>query len=485
MADKKYFNYINGEFIPPKSGEFFPNLNPANKNEVLGYFPRSQKEDIDLAVRAAIDAFLPWRETPPPKRGEYLRKIASLIEARKEELAEIIVKEMGKTKKEALGDVLSGVKMAYFMAEEGRRLYGKTTTSELESKWALTKREPVGICGLITPWNFPIANISLKVFPALICGNTLVLKPAEDTPWSSYVFAEIVKKVNLPSGVFNLVQGYGEEAGEALVSHPDINLISFTGSTEVGEKIAEKCAKRLIKVSLELGGKNGILVLNDADIDEAVESVAVGSFTMAGQRCAATSRLILEKDIYNLFLEKLIERIKKFKIGPGSDSETDVCPIINQKQLERVRDYVEIGKKEGAKLILGGNVLKEGIYKNGFYFEPTIFTEVSPKMRIWREEIFGPVLAVASCNSFEEGLNLLNDADYALTSSIFTKDLNLALSGLDKVEAGVCYINASTFGGEPHLPFGGFKKSGSGYFEHGAAIEVFSREKTIYIKYKK
>ncbi len=481
--EKGFLNFINGEFVNPVSKEFFPNINPANKEEVLGRFPRSGSKDVNLAVEAAKKAFLTWKNISAPKRGEFLYKIVGLMEERKEELADIIVKEMGKTKKGALGDVQSGIDMGLYMAGEGRRLYGKTASSEVEKKWALTKREPMGVCGLITPWNYPIANISWKTFPALICGNTVVLKPAEDTPWSAFVFAEIIKKSGLPNGVFNLVQGYGQEAGEAIVLHPDIDLISFTGSTEVGIRINELCAKRLIKASLELGGKNGVLVLKDAKIDDALEAVAAAAFTMAGQRCSSTSRLILEKDIYDTFLEKLIERTKKFKIGKGTNPDTDICPVINQKQLSRISNYVEIGKKEGAKLILGGRILADGVYGSGFYFEPTIFTEVLPQMKIWREEIFGPVLCVVKCDSFKKGIELLNDSDYALTSSIYTQNISLALEGIKRAESGVSYINSPTFGSEVHMPFGGFKKSGSGYFEAGAAIKVFSQNKTIYINY--
>jgi len=485
MPEKRFLNFINGEFTESKSGQFFPNINPANKEEVLGYFPKSDARDVSLAVKAAKEALSSWKNTPSPKRGEFLYKIVRLIENRKEEIADVIVKEMGKTKKGALGDVQSGINMALYMAGEGRRLYGKTTFSESDRKWALTRKEPVGICGLITPWNYPMANISWKTFPALICGNTVILKPAEDTPQTAQIFAEIIKESGLPKGVFNLVQGLGEEAGEALVLNPDVNLISFTGSTEIGKRINKLCADKLIKVSLEMGGKNGVLVLKDADIDKAVESVALAAFTMAGQRCSATTRVIIEKDIYDIFLEKLIKRAKELKIGSGDKEDTDICPVINQKQLDRISNYVELGKREGAKLILGGEALNEGIYSKGFYLPSTIFTDVSSGMKIWREEIFGPVLCVVKCDSFKEGIELLNDADYALTSSIYTKNIDLALEGLEKVESGVCYINSPTFGSEVHLPFGGFKKSGSGYFEAGGAIEVFTRQKTIYINYQK
>ena len=410
--DKKFLNFINGEFVEPISGKFFNNINPADKDQVLGSFPQSDEKDISLAVQSAKKALATWKSLPPPKRGEILYKVLKLMEARKDELVDIIVKEMGKTKAEATGDVQSGINMGLYMAGEGRRLYGKTSFSESEKKWVLTKKEPMGVCGLITPWNFPVANISWKTFPALICGNTVVLKPAEDTPWSASVFADILKDAGIPKGVFNLVHGYGEQAGAALVSHPDVNLISFTGSTEVGKSISQICAKRLCKVSLEMGGKNGVLVLDDADIDQAVESVAIGAFTMAGQRCASTSRLILQKNIHDVFLEKLIKKIETLKIGPGSDPKTKACPAVNQKQLNRIVNYVKMGKEEGARMFYRGKIPEGDMYTKGFYVEPVIFVGVKPDMRIWREEIFGPVLCVAKCDSFKQGLDLLNNSDY-------------------------------------------------------------------------
>lgn len=483
---KKFLNFINGRFIPPQTGEFFDNINPANKKEILGRFPRSGKKDADVAVDSAKKAQAIWQATSPPKRGQIIFKVAELMAQRKEEIADIIVKEMGKTKKEALGDVQSGIEMAYFCAGEGRRLYGQTTTSEHQNKLAMTRRVPVGVCALITPWNFPMATISWKVFPALICGNAVVLKPAEDTPWTANILAEILQEVGVPAGVLNLVHGIGEETGDALVRHPNIDLISFTGSTEVGRQINEICAERLIKVSLEMGGKNAVLALEDADIDSLVKAVAIGAFTMAGQRCAGTSRLIVHKKIYNKVLNKLVRTAKALKVGPGSDKITDICPVISEKQLKRIANYVEIGKKEGAKLILGGKILKGKIYDKGFYFPATIFVDVKPNMTIAREEIFGPVLSILECDSSEQGVDILNSAPYGLTCSIFTQDVNKAMEFLDRVEVGVCYINAPTFGSEVHLPFGGFKQSGSGHREAGmGAIDVFSEWKTIYIDYNK
>ncbi|HDI13125.1 MAG: aldehyde dehydrogenase [Hadesarchaea archaeon] len=481
---QNFRNFIDGKWMDSTSGETFDNVNPANKDEILSTFPRSGPQDVDLAVQAARKALKGWSKVTPPSRGRILFEAGRIMSEKKTELARTLVKEVGKTMNEALGEVKAAVDMCYFMAGEGRRLYGETTYSELPNRLAMTKRYPVGVCGIITPWNFPLSLISWKVCPALICGNTVVLKPAEDTPETANNFVEIMSEAGLPGGVLNLVHGLGEEAGEALVRHENIDLISFTGSSEVGRKIATLCGERLTKVSLELGGKNASIVMEDCDLELAVDSIVRGAFTVAGQRCTATSRAIVHAAIYDEFIEKLVEKTKKLRVGPGDDESTDVCPMINEKQLNRVMKYVEIGKKEGAKLLLGGSRLTTGVYSKGFYFEPTIFTEVRPDMVIAREEIFGPVLVVLKVNSLEEAIKVHNSTEYGLSASIFTKDVARAMGAIDRMEAGVCYVNAPTFGSEVHLPFGGVKMSGNGHREVGkAALDVFSEWKTIYVDY--
>ncbi|MEW6748386.1 MAG: aldehyde dehydrogenase family protein [Candidatus Micrarchaeota archaeon] len=481
---KNFSNLINGEWKSAASGKTFENRNPSDTGEVLGAFPRSGKEDIDAAVKAAKEAFPGWSKTTPPARGRMLLEIARKMEERKEELAKIIMKEVGKTMKECLGEVCAGIDMCNFMAGEGRGDFGQVTYSELPDRIAMTKRYPIGVCGIILPWNFPISLVSWKVFPAILCGNSVVVKPAEDAPESVSKFGEILLEAGLPKGVVNIVNGFGHEAGEALVNHPGVSMISFTGSSEVGRKIAATCGQRLAKVSLELGGKNAAIVMDDSDLDLAVDCVRRGAFSVAGERCTATSRAIVHKDVHDEFVKRLLEGAKKMKVGPGHNEDTEICPIINQKQLDNVLSYVEIGKKEGATLLLGGGRLAGGDHDKGFYTGPTIFTDVKPEMRIAREEIFGPVLVVLKADSFDDAIRIHNDSDYGLSAAVFTKDMARSLSAVDRMEAGVCYANGPTFGSEVHLPFGGVKKSGNGHREVGkAALEIFSEYKTIYLDY--
>lgn len=481
---KEFQNFIDGKLEKAVSGKTFENRNPSNKDEVLGTFPRSDKQDIEKAYQAAKKAFPGWSSMTPPTRGRILLKIGALMEEKKEELAAILVKEVGKPMSACLGEVRAGIDMCNFMASEGRGIFGEVTYSELPNRLAITKRYPVGVCGIILPWNFPISLISWKTFPAIISGNTVIVKPAEDAPESTCLFMEILKQAGLPDGVVNLVHGFGPEAGEAIVDHPEIKMVSFTGSSEIGKLIAKKCGERLAKPSLELGGKNAVIVMQDADLDLAVDGVVKGAFSVAGERCTATSRAIVHKDIYDKFMEKLLEETKKLKTGPGSDDSTDVCPIINEKQMKTILEYIEIGKNEGATLVLGGKQLTEGEHAKGFYVEPTVFADVKPEMRIAKEEIFGPVLTVLKADSFEDAISIHNNVDYGLSASIFTKDMSNSLAAMDQLEAGVCYANAPTFGSEVHLPFGGVKSSGNGHREVGrAALEAFSEWKTIYMDY--
>jgi len=481
---KVFHNLIGKEWAGSKSGKTFERRNPANIHEVLGVFPRSDAEDVRAAVEMAKKAFREWSEIPAPVRGRMIREVGELLRKRRNELIEAIVRDVGKTRRDAAGELKAAIDMCDFMAGEGRRLYGKTTFSELPRRLAMTRRFPIGVCGIITPWNFPVNLICWKVFPALICGNTVVVKPSENAPLAASKLAEVFAESGLPEGVFNMVHGLGEEAGEALVRDRDVGLISFTGSTEVGRRIAAICGERLVKTSLELGGKNAAIVLEDCDLELAVDAVVRGAFTVAGQRCTATSRVIVQAGVYDRFLERLVEETKKLKVGPPEDESTIIGPVNNEEQLNKIIRYVEIGLQEGARLVLGGRRLTDGIYSKGLYFEPTIFVDVRPGMRIAREEIFGPVLAVMRAESFEEAIEVHNSTNYGLSASVFTRDVNRAMEALDRMEAGVCYVNAPTFGSEVHLPFGGMKDSGAGHREVGfAAIETFSELKTIYIDY--
>lgn len=477
-------NYINGEWVEAASGETFENRDSSNIDEIIGLFPSSRKEDVDKAVSAALSAFHEWRSVPPPERGKILYEAGRIMASRKRELAEVISRENGKTVNGAMGDVQSGIDMAFFVGGEGRRWYARTTHSGLRKRFAMTKRYPIGVVGIITSWNFPMAITCWKTFPALLCGNTVVLKSEENTPETTIHFVKILEEAGLPKGVLNLIHGFGPEAGDALVNHPGVSMISFTGSSAVGKIIGKNCAERLVKVSLELGGKNAVIVMDDADLDLAVDGVICGAFSISGQRCTATSRLIVHKDIYEIFLKKLLERTSKQKVGPGNNDTSDVTPLISKKQLERILGYIERARKEGAKILTGGEQLKGGMYDKGYYIAPTIIDNVTPDMEIACEEVFGPVLVVFKADSYEDAIRIHNSAPYGLSASLFTKDVNKAFSFFDDAEAGVCYINAPTFGSEPHMPFGGVKNSGLGYREAGwAAIEAFSEVKTLYVDY--
>lgn len=481
---KKFKNLINGKLTDSLSGKYFKNINPADNNDLICLFPDSNASDVDIAVKASQKAFLKWSNTPPPARGELIYKAAEMLLKKQKSLAEVIVHEMGKTIPEAMGDIKSSADVAYFMAGEGRRMYGQTTYSSLEKRWALTKRAPVGVCGLITAWNAPMAIVTWKLFPALICGNTVVLKPSEDAPLTAYLLGELLEEAGFPDGVVNIVFGERSEVGEALVRHPGVDLVSFTGSTQVGRLIAEECGRQLKKCSLELGGKNGLIVMDDADLNAAAKAVATGAFSTAGQRCASTSRVFVHKDVYAVFIKKLIRETRNMKVGIGSDPETKVCPIINRRQFERIMEYIEQGKKQGGKILYGGRVLTRGEYAKGNFIMPTIFESIDINSKIAQEEIFGPVLCVFKIKNLREGIKKINATNYGLTASIFTTNVNNAMFAIDSIQVGCCYVNAPTFGSEPHMPFGGLKNSGNGTREPGIqALDVFSDWKTIYIDY--
>jgi len=479
-----YKNFINGKWVEAKSGKTFENRNPADRRDLIGLFPASGPEDVEEAVSAARKAFGEWRLAPAPKRGEILYRVGELLRQRKEEIARAMTREMGKVLKETRGDVQEGIDTAYYTAGEGRRLFGETTPSELPDKFAMSVRVPVGVCGLITPWNFPMAIPTWKIFPALLCGNTVVLKPAEDTPYTAVKLFELLEEAGVPPGVANLVHGVGEEAGAALVRHRDVRLISFTGSTAVGREIAAVCGQSLKRVSLEMGGKNGQIVMEDADLKLALEGALWGAFGTTGQRCTATSRLILHRQIKKELTDMLVERAEKIKIGDGLDESVEMGPLINEAAREKVHGYVQIGKEEGARLLTGGTVYEEGKRRQGYFYRPTLFDRVTPDMRIAQEEIFGPVLSVIEVQSFEQAIEVLNGTPYGLSSSIYTRDVGRAFRALRDIEAGITYINGPTIGAEVHLPFGGVKETGNGHREAGTTVyDIFSEWKSVYIDY--
>jgi len=458
----------------------FESVAPAT-GEVLGRFPRSGAADVDRAVERAKTAYEEWRLVPAPERGAVLFRFAELLRTHKDELTDLMTREMGKVKAEAGGDVQEAIDMSYYMGGEGRRLFGHTTPSELRDKFMMSVRMPVGVVGAITPWNFPIAIPSWKLAPALVCGNTVVLKPAEDTPLLADRFVELLAEAGVPDGVVNVVHGFGEEAGDALVRHPDVPVITFTGSRETGIAVTKAAADHLKHVHLELGGKNAIVVMDDADVDLAVEGIVWSAFGTSGQRCTAASRVIVHDAVYGELQTKLVAAAERLRLGPGWEDETDVGPLINRAALEKVHSYTAIGKDEGAKLLTGGEAAENG---GGFYYKPTVFADAEPGMRIAQEEIFGPTTALIPVRSFDEAVAAANSVRYGLSSSIYTRDVNRAFRAMRDLETGITYINAGTTGAEVHLPFGGTKETGNGHREAGqAALDVFTEWKSIYVDY--
>lgn len=479
-----YQNYINGKWVKAKSGKTFTSYSPADQEEIIGHFASSGPEDVKEAVNAADKAFTEWRRTPAPTRAEMLYKAAMLLEARKEELVRVMTREMGKVIKEARGDVQEAIDMAKYMAGEGRRMFGQTVPSELANKFAMSVRAPMGVVGVITPWNFPVAIPSWKIFPALVAGNTVVFKPATDTPLCGLMFIEILNEAGFPPGVINLVTGGGGSCGSALIEDPRVKCISITGSTGVGRQVAGRCGELMKRISCELGGKNAICVMEDADLDLAIEGALWGSFGTAGQRCTATSRIIVHTKRYKEFCDRFVERTKALKLGNGLNPDIEVGPVVSKSQLESVQSYVEIGKKEGAKLAAGGHILDQGEFAKGCYHEPTVFIDVKPDMRIAQEEIFGPVTAIIEVKSFEEALRVANGTEYGLSLSMYTQDVNRAFTAIQELESGIVYINAPTIGAEIQLPFGGVKQTGNGHREAGTtAIDQFTEWKSVYVDY--
>jgi acyl-CoA reductase-like NAD-dependent aldehyde dehydrogenase len=480
-----YKNYIGGEWTNSASGEFFENINPADTSDVIGRFPLSNEEDVNLAVEAAKNASTRWRRTPAPKRAEILFRLARILERDKEKFSREMTREMGKVLKETGGDVQEAIDCTYFTAGEGRRLHGFTTPAEMPNKFAMCVRQPVGICGLITPFNFPMAIPSWKLIPALVCGNTVVIKSGEDVPLSTINLIKSCEEAGIPKGVVNLVNGHGADVGAPLVNHKDIRLISFTGSTDTGRIIAEQCAAQNKIVSLEMGGKNAIIVMDDADIDNAVEGSLWGAFGTSGQRCTASSRLVVHKKVYKKFTEKLVERAKRLKVGNGLDEKIEVGPVINQAAMDKILSYIEIGQKEDkATLACGGNRLTRGDYAKGYFIEPTVFTDVAPQMRIGQEEIFGPVTSVIPFGTLDEAIDIVNNVKYGLSSAIYTQDVNQSFYAMQELYTGICYVNSATIGAEVHLPFGGTKGTGNGHREAGTQVlDIFTEWKSLYIDY--
>jgi acyl-CoA reductase-like NAD-dependent aldehyde dehydrogenase len=457
----------------------FDSYNPST-GELIDSFPRSDAADVERAVASARAAWEDWRLVPAPQRGNILFRFAQLLERDKAGLSELMTREMGKVKAEAGGDIQEAIDMSYYMGGEGRRLFGQTTPSELPDKFMMSVRMPVGVVGAITPWNFPIAIPAWKLCPALVCGNTVVLKPAEDTPLLAQRFVDLLHEAGLPEGVVQIVHGFGEEAGEALVRHPDVPIITFTGSRETGVAVTKAAADRLKHVHLELGGKNAIIVMDDADLDLAVDGVVWSAFGTAGQRCTAASRVIVHEAVYAQLQSKLVERAERMKIGDPWEDDTEIGPVINEAAVDKIHSYTEIGKNEGATLLTGG----ERVEGNGFYYRPTVFADVEPQMRIAQEEIFGPTTALIPVKSFEDAVQAANGIRYGLSSSIFTRDVNKAFRAMRDLQTGITYINAGTTGAEVHLPFGGMKETGNGHREAGqAALDVFTEWKSIYVDY--
>jgi len=483
MQMEQVKNYINGEWVDSRSGKTFPSINPAKKDEIVGIVSSSHHEDVDEAVKAAREAYEEWRLFPGPRRGEILFRAAEMLLKHKEALGRLETREMGKILSEGLGDVQEAIDMGYYMAGEGRRLAGETVPSELPNKDMKSIRVPVGVFGLVTPWNFPIAIPAWKIFPALICGNTIVFKPSSDTSACAAKFVEILAEAGLPKGVLNLIHGAGGDVGEYLVSHPGIDAVSFTGSFDVGTRLEGICGSIHRLIVTEMGGKNIILIMDDGDLSLAVEGALWGGFGTSGQRCTAASRIGVHKKIYHAFIEKFRAAASRLKLGDGLKKETNMGPVINESQFNKVLRYIEIGKEEGANLILGGRAYQEGECSKGYFIEPTIFSEVTPEMRIAREEIFGPVVSVIKVEDLEDAIRIANGTPYGLSSALYTKNVNETAIAERDLDFGIIYINASTIGAEIQLPFGGIKHSGYGRKEaggRGGALDTYSRWKVIY-----
>jgi alpha-ketoglutaric semialdehyde dehydrogenase len=476
-------NYIDGQWRDASDGQTFENRNPARQSDLIGLFPKSTPDDVDAAVRSARIAFASWSRLPAPARGDVLRRIGDLLTERKDAIAFEMTREMGKTFTETRGDVQEAIDTAYYAASETRRLFGHTVPSELPNKFNMSLRRPIGVFGIITAWNFPIAVPTWKMFPAIAAGNTCVFKPSEDAPKSGMLLVQVFIDAGLPAGVVNLVQGDGK-TGQSIIEHPDVNGVSFTGSTDTGSRIGEVCGRMHKRFSLEMGGKNPQIVMDDADLDLALEGVLWGAFGTTGQRCTATSRLLVHNDVHDELVGRIKERASKLKLGYGNDDGPEVGPLINKKALDKVSGYIEVGKAEGAILEMGGKRASGEGLDDGFFFQPTIFTNVQPGSRLALEEIFGPVLSVIRFSTYEEAIRIANEVRYGLSSSIYTKDVTLAFRAMQDIEAGITYVNGPTIGAEAHMPFGGVKQTGNGHREGGWEVfDFYTETKTVYVDY--
>jgi acyl-CoA reductase-like NAD-dependent aldehyde dehydrogenase len=483
MAEQ-FRNFIAGDWVAPASGAYFENRNPADWNDVIGCFPRSGLDDVARAVASAKRGFATWSRTPAPIRGQVLQRVGELLVARKEAIAQAMTREMGKVLAETRGDVQEGIDTAFYAASEGRRLFGRVVPSELRNKWAMAYRRPIGIAGLITPFNFPLAIPTWKMFPALACGNAVIFKPAEDVPHTAHLLVEILVEAGLPPEALQLVHGQGSVVGRAIVEHPDVTVISFTGSTGTGALIGATCGKLHKRLSLEMGGKNAMIVMDDADLDLALDGVLWGAFGTTGQRCTATSRLILHEQIHDQFLRSVCDRAERLRLGPGLDPKTEVGPLIHEEARKKVEYYVGVGREQGASVAIGGAEPGDKALASGWFYRPTVLTGVKPGMRVEQEEIFGPVLSVIQVPDLGAAIRVNNDVSYGLSSSIYTRDVNAAFRAMEDLDTGITYVNAPTIGAEAHLPFGGMKQTGNGHREGGWAVyDFYSEIKVVYVDY--
>jgi alpha-ketoglutaric semialdehyde dehydrogenase len=478
-----YQLFIAGRWVDAVDGATFESVNPADTRDVVGRFQAGTPADVAMAVRAADMASAAWKATPAPKRGEILYRFGALMAEHKERLARAMTREMGKVLAEARGDVQEGIDIAFLMAGEGRRMSGDTVPSELPDKWAMSIRQPLGIAGIVTPWNFPMAIPCWKMMPALVAGNTVVFKPSSDAPLCATLLVELMDEAGFPPGVVNLVTGAGGDVGNAIIDNPDIRVVSFTGSSETGRAIGERAGRKLKRLSLELGGKNAVVVLRDADLDLATDGILWSAFGTTGQRCTACSRVIVDRAVADDLVARLESRARTLKLGSGLDETVDVGPLVNAPAADKVERYVEVGRNEG-ELVIGGARARDGDLARGHFFAPTIFHGVAPMATIAQEEIFGPVLSVIPVDGYDEAMTAANQVKYGLSASVYTRDVNTAFRAMRDFETGIVYINAGTTGAETHLPFGGWKDTGNGHREAGhVALDTFTEWKAIYVDF--
>ena len=481
---ENFKNFIGGQWVAPATGAYFENRNPADRDDIIGCFPRSGPDDVARAVASAQRGFAHWSKTPAPVRGEVLHRVGDLLVERKDTIARAMTREMGKVLAETRGDVQEGIDTAHYAHTEGRRLFGRTVPSELRNKWAMSFRRPIGVAGLITPFNFPLAIPTWKMFPALLCGNAVIFKPAEDVPHTAHLLVELLLEAGLPPEVVQLVHGEGSVVGRAMVEHPDVPVISFTGSTETGAIIGATCGRMHKRLSLEMGGKNAMIVMDDADLDLALEGVLWGAFGTTGQRCTATSRLIVHERVHDRLLQMLCDRAGRLRLGPGLDERTEVGPLINEDALQKVEYYVGVARQDGARVLIGGERATGAGLERGWFYQPTVVTGVAPGMRVEQQEIFGPVLAVIKVASLDEAIRVNNDVPYGLSSSLYTRDVNAAFRAMGELDTGITYVNAPTIGAEAHLPFGGVKQTGNGHREGGWEVyDFYSETKVVYVDF--